>query len=62
MIWDEVFFKIRVLFDGLVSRKNVFYESIRHIQKYLDVVVEVLEVHIIVAFEFCLDKEFIEFW
>ena len=60
-IWDEVFFKIRVCFDGLVSRKKVLYDSSHLIETHIDVVVEFLEVQIIVAFEFCIDEEFIEF-
>ena len=61
-IWDEVFFKLRLLFDRLVIRKKVFLESSNRIDTHLDVVVEVLEVQISVAFELCLDEEFIEFW
>ena len=26
-IWDEVFFKMSVSFDGLVTREDVLYES-----------------------------------
>ena len=37
-------------------------ESSHRTEKYLDVVVEVLEFQSSVVFEFCLDKEFIEFW
>ena len=61
-IWDEVFFKLRVSFNGLVSRKKVLSESIHRIETHLDVVVEVLEVQSSVAFELYLDEEFIEFW
>ena len=39
MIWDEVLFKVRVSFDGLVSRNKVFSESIHLIDTYIDVVV-----------------------
>ena len=42
-IWDEVFFKLRVFFDGLVSRKKVSSDSSHHNETHLDVVVEVLE-------------------
>ena len=42
--WDEVFFKLRVSFDGLVIRKEVFYESSHLIETYIDVVKEVLEI------------------
>ena len=43
----------------LVIRKKVFSESIHHIETYLDVVVEFLEVQRIFAFDLCLDEEFI---
>ena len=62
MIWDEVFFKLRVYFDGLVTRKEVFLESIHCVEAHLDVVIEVLEIQSSVSFEFCLNEEFIEFW
>ena len=62
MIWDEVFFKIRVYFDALVSRKKVFSESSHRIEIHPDVFVEVLEVQSSLCFEFCLHEEFIEFW
>ena len=61
-IWDEVFFKLRLSFDELVIRKEVFSESIHRIETHLDVVKEVLEIQSSVAFEFCLDEELIEFW
>ena len=61
-IWVEIFFKLRVSFDGLLSRNEVFLESIHRIETHLDVVLEILEVQSSVAFEFCLDKDFIEFW
>ena len=60
-IWDEVLFKIRVSFDGLVNRKKVLLESSHRIETHLDVVVEVIEVQSSVNFEFYLDEEFIEF-
>ena len=44
-IWDEVFFKLRVYFDGLVRRSKVFSESSHRIETHLNVVVQVLEVH-----------------
>ena len=50
-IWDEVFFKLRVYVDGLVIRKKVLYKSSNCIEKYLDVFVEVLEIHISVSFD-----------
>ena len=53
--WDEVSFKIRVSFDGLVIRKEVFSESSQHIERHLDVVKEFLEIQISVSFEFYID-------
>ena len=54
-IWDEVFFKLIFLWTG-----KVFLDSIHGIKTHLDLVVEVIEVQISVAFGFCLDEEFIE--
>ena len=54
-IWDEVLFKLKVSFDGLVIRKEVFSESSHRIETHLDVVVEVLETQISFSFELCLD-------
>ena len=61
-IWDEVFCKLRVSFDGLVTRKNVLSDSSHCIKTHLDVVVEVLKVQRSVFFGLYLDEEFIEFW
>ena len=61
-IWDEVFSKLRLSFDGLVIRKEVFSESSHCIYTQLDVFKEVLEIQISVSFELCLDEELIEFW
>ena len=55
-IWDKVFFKLRVTFDRLVSRKKVFSYSIHYIDTHIDVVVKVLEVHSSVDFELCFDE------
>ena len=55
MIWDGLFFKIRVYFDGLVSRKKVFLESSHLIDTHLDVVVELLDFHSSFAFGLCID-------
>ena len=44
IIWDKVLFKLRVSFDGLLSRKRVFSESSHHIDRHLDVVLEFIEV------------------
>ena len=60
-MWDEVLFKLGVYFDGLVRRKKVFYYYCHRIETHLYVVVEVLEVHISVAFDFYIDEYFIEF-
>ena len=61
-IWDKVFFKIRVSFDGLAIRKEVFSESSHRIETHPDVVKEVLEIQSSVSFELCLDEDLIEFW
>ena len=61
-IWDEVFFKLRVSFDILVRRKKVLSESSNRIDTHLDMVADVLEVHISISYELCLDEEFIGFW
>ena len=61
-IWDEVFFKLRVSFDVMVTRKGFFSDSSHRIEAYLDVVVEVLEIYSSVSFKLCLDEELIEFW
>ena len=61
-IWDKVFFKLKVSFDGLVISKEVLSESSHRIERHLDVVKEVLEIHSSVSFELCLDEELIEFW
>ena len=42
-------------FDGLVREKKVLSESSHRIEINIDVVVEILEVHIRVAFALCLD-------
>ena len=60
-IWDEVLFKLRVSFDGLVIRKEVFSESSHRIETHLDLVKEVLEIQSSVYFELCLDEDLIEF-
>ena len=62
LIWDEVFCKIRVYFDGMVTRKEVLSDFSHRIETHLDVVVEVIGIHISLPFEFCLDEYFIEFW
>ena len=61
-IWDKAFFKLIVLVDGQVIRKKVFSESIHHIERHIDVVIEVLEIQSSVSFEFYLDEELIESW
>ena len=59
-IWDEVFCKLRVYFDGLVTRKEVFSESMHRIETHIDAVVEVLDIQSSVSFELCIDEYFIE--
>ena len=49
-IWDKAFFKIRVSFDGQVIRKKVYLESIHHIGRHIDVVIEVPGIHSSVSF------------
>ena len=61
MIWDALFWKIRVYVDGLVTRNKVFSDSSHPIQTYPDVVVEIIKFHISVSFKFCFGEEFIEF-
>ena len=61
-IWYEMFCKLIVSVDSLVTRKKVFLESSIRSVTHLDVVVEVLKVHISVSFEFCIYEEFIESW
>ena len=60
IIWDKVFSKIKVSFDGLVIRKVILSESIHRIDTYLDVLVEFLKFWNNVPFEFYLDDQFIE--
>ena len=60
-IWDKVFFKIRVSFDGLVISKEVFSESSHRIETNIDVVKEVIEVQSSVSFELFFYEELIEF-
>ena len=62
MIWDELFCKLRVSFDLLVTSKEVFLESSHRIESHIDVVVEFLDIQSSVSFEFYLDEELIEFW
>ena len=50
MVWNEVFFKIRVYFDGLLSRMKVFWEYSQRINTYIDVIVEVIEAQSSVSF------------
>ena len=44
MIWDEVFFIMRMSFDGLVTRKEVFLEFSNRIEAHIDVVIKVIEI------------------
>ena len=61
-IWDKVFLKLIVSFDGLVIRKEVFSESSHRIERHIDVVKEILEIQSSISFELCLDEDLIEFW
>ena len=61
-IWDEVLLKIRVSFDGLITKNEVLSESIYRIEAHLDVVIEVIDIQSSVSFEFCIDEELLEFW
>ena len=61
-IWDNVLFKISVLLDGQVIRKELFSESSQSIERHLDVVIEILEMQSSVYFEFYLDEELIKYW
>ena len=58
-IWDEVFFKLRVSFDGLVTRKKVLSESSHRIDAHLIVIIEALEINSSFSFEFCIYSELI---
>ena len=51
-ILNEVLFKVRVSFDVLVTRNNVFSDYIHRIDKHLDVVVEIIGVQSSVEFDF----------
>ena len=60
-IWDELLFKLKVTFGGLVIRKKLLSGYNHCIETHIYVVVEVLEVHISLSFEFCIDEEFVDF-
>ena len=49
-MWYEVFFKTRVSFDGLVSRKKVLLGSSHRIETHIYVFVEVIEIQSSVSF------------
>ena len=61
-ISHEAFLKIGVSFDGMLRKKEVFSESSHHIEKHLDVVVEIIEVQVSVSFYLCIGEEIMEFW
>ena len=44
MIWDEVLFKLRVSFEGMIIMNKVFLDSRQHIKTHINVVVEVIVV------------------
>ena len=58
-IWDKALFKLKVSVDGQVIRKKVYLESSHHIERHLDVFIEVLDIQSSVSFELCLDEELI---
>ena len=58
-IWDEIFCKLIVYFNGLITRNKVFLEYIHRIETHIEVVVEILEAQSSVSFEFCIDEDFI---
>ena len=62
IIWDKLFFKLRVYFYWFASKKKVFLESSHPIYTNIDVVVEFIEFQRNVTFELCIDEEFIDFW
>ena len=62
LIWYNEFFKLRVSFDRLVIRKEVFSDSSHRIETHPDVVKEFLEIQSSVSFEFYLNEDLIEFW
>ena len=55
-IWDEVVYKLRVSFDVLITRKEVFSDSSHWIETHIYVVVEFIEIYSSVSFEICLDE------
>ena len=59
LIWYEVLLKLRVSFDVLASRKKFLSNSSHRTWKNIYVAVEVIDVHISVAFEFYIDEELI---
>ena len=61
-IWDKALSKLRVYCDVQVIRKKVYLESSHRIERHLDVVIEVLEIHSSGSFELYLDEELIESW
>ena len=44
LIWYNVCFKISVLIDGQVIRKELFSEYSHRIERHIDVVIEILEI------------------
>ena len=59
---EQGIFKFRISFDGIVSSKKLFSQSINRIKIHFDVIVEDIEVQISVSFEFYLDEEFVKCW
>ena len=61
-IWDEVLFKLRVSFDGMLTSYKLFSEYIHRIEAHLDAVIEFLDIYSSVSFELCIGEDLIEFW
>ena len=61
-IWNELLFKLRVHFDGLVIRKEILSQYSHRIDTHIYAVIEIIEAQSSVSFKFCFDDEFIEFW
>ena len=61
-IWDNVLFKIIVLLDGQVIRKELFSEFSYRIERHLYVVIEIIDIQSSFSFELYLDEELIKSW
>ena len=61
-IWDKLLFKLRGYFYGLVISKKVLSFFSHSVNTHLDVAIEFIYVQSSLAFELCIDEEFIELW